>query len=70
MIGGFIILFFVLNKFLYVIYIMVVLSSGLVYLFFLCYIGFELSFFFILGFFEIILGSCLVSEVSDMLLFY
>ena len=49
MIGGFIILFSVLNKLLYVTHITAVLSSGLAYLFSLCHIGTELSLPFISG---------------------
>lgn len=70
MIGGFIILFSVLNKLLYVTHITAVLSSGLAYLFSLCHIGPELSLPFISGLFEITLGSRLASEAPDTLLFH
>lgn len=70
MIGGFIILFSVLNKLLYVTHITSVLSSGLAYLFSLCHIGTELSLPFISGLFEITLGSRLASEAPDTLLFH
>jgi len=70
MIGGFIILFSVLNKLLYVTHITAVLSGGLAYLFSLCHIGTELSLPFISGLFEITLGSRLASEAPDTLLFH
>jgi len=70
MIGGFIILFSVLNKLLYVTHITAVLSSGLAYLFSLCHIGPDLSLPFISGLFEITLGSRLASEAPDTLLFH
>lgn len=69
MIGGFIILFSVLNKLLFVMNITTFISSSLSYLFSLLQLSTALSLPFISGLFEITMGSQLTSQTAESTLF-
>lgn len=68
MIGGFIILFSVLNQLLFLLHLIPLLSKAIILLFQVIRIPEDLSIPFISGIFEITLGSQLISNVEDALL--
>ncbi|TYR82616.1 sporulation integral membrane protein YlbJ [Priestia megaterium] len=70
MIGGFIILFSVLNKLLFVMNITTLISSVLSYLFSFLHLATDLSLPFISGLFEITMGSQLTSQTANTTLFH